>query len=130
MNRNILILALILIFYPAFANGEFKNHDGNDLIVRCKALIAVVDKHDKVDFEDMANANFCLGIIRGVLYMHQIDTVTLKSQKLFCVPKEVIVGQLARVVVKFLKDNPAILHEPETVLIVKALKNAFPCKAN
>jgi len=134
MYRNVLILALILIFYPAFANGEVKNGgDGNELLIYCGAAIELAEKiDDRIDaiILDAYKGGFCHGIIRGVWDMHDIYAEGLKSQKFFCVPKEVTLGQLARVVVKFLKDNPAILHENRTALIIMALKNAYPCRAN
>jgi hypothetical protein len=52
------------------------------------------------------------------------------SQGLICLPKEKpqTVGQLARIVVKYLEDNPKQLHEPAASLATVALSKAFPCK--
>lgn len=47
----------------------------------------------------------------------------------FCVPANKITGgQVARVIVKYLKDHPERLHENETFLAIQALQAAFPCK--
>ena len=47
----------------------------------------------------------------------------------FCVPHGGMASaQAIRVVVKFLKENPAKLHQPETMLAMMALLNSFPCK--
>lgn len=46
-----------------------------------------------------------------------------------CIPDEASVGQLARVVVKWLRDHPEKLHELKSFLVMEALKEAFPCAA-
>ena len=44
-----------------------------------------------------------------------------------CYPKGVTTGQLIKVVVKFLQDNPKDLHIMDVALIEEALHKAFPC---
>ena len=44
-----------------------------------------------------------------------------------CIPDEAPVAQLARVVVKWLREHPEKLHELKSFVVVEALKNAFPC---
>jgi len=46
-----------------------------------------------------------------------------------CIPDEASIGQLARVVVKWLREHPEKLHELKSFLVMEALKNAFPCPA-
>jgi Rap1a immunity proteins len=47
----------------------------------------------------------------------------------FCEPDDTITnGQALRVVVKFLRAHPELLHLPEVVLVVRAFSEAFPCK--
>jgi len=49
---------------------------------------------------------------------------------LICIPDgKVPVAQLARIVVKWLRDHPERLHEPKSVLALEALSGAFPCTA-
>jgi hypothetical protein len=50
---------------------------------------------------------------------------------MICIPHEAgSPGQLARVVLKWLRDHPERLHEQVTILTLDALKDAFPCQAN
>ncbi len=45
-----------------------------------------------------------------------------------CFPEKGIKNdQGVRVVIKYLKDNPAKLHENEILLIMLAYANAYPC---
>ncbi len=44
-----------------------------------------------------------------------------------CIPDEASVAQLARVVVKWLREHPEKLHELKSFVVIEALKSAFPC---
>ena len=46
----------------------------------------------------------------------------------FCVESEVKMSQAAEVVVKYMKENPEEWHKPGKILVIDALKKAFPCK--
>jgi hypothetical protein len=43
-----------------------------------------------------------------------------------CVPDEVSILQMARVVAKWLRDHPERLHEQEGILVREALESGFP----
>ena len=42
--------------------------------------------------------------------------------------KEVITGQIKKIVVKYLNDNPENLHNTASSLVQVALFEAFPCE--
>ena len=46
----------------------------------------------------------------------------------FCPPNSVNVRQILDMVRQFLESNPARRHEPADVLVIDAMKTAFPCK--
>jgi hypothetical protein len=46
-----------------------------------------------------------------------------------CIPLNVSNGELQRVVVKYLRDNPEQLHEYLVQFDLKILKHAYPCPA-
>ncbi len=46
-----------------------------------------------------------------------------------CIPDAAPIGQLARVLVKWLREHPEKLHELKSFLVIDALKDAFPCPA-
>lgn len=46
-----------------------------------------------------------------------------------CIPEEAPIAQLARVIVKWLRDHPEKLHEPKSMLVMEALQEDFPCSA-
>jgi hypothetical protein len=45
-----------------------------------------------------------------------------------CVPSEVTMGQVVRVVVQYTDNQPARHHELFGVLAVEALRKAWPCQ--
>jgi len=130
ISNNSIVVLLFLISSSAFTNGDEYKSDGNELLRDCKANIEVLDNPKKAGQDDFIKLTSCLNILHGLLDMHEIYTQMFNSPKIFCVPESVNLGQLAQVVVKYLNDNPQILHELDTLLIIKALKNAYPCKAN
>jgi hypothetical protein len=45
-----------------------------------------------------------------------------------CIPDGVTNGQLEKVVLKYLRDNPATLHIASAYLTAAAIQEAFPCR--
>jgi hypothetical protein len=45
-----------------------------------------------------------------------------------CIPDEASILQLARVLVKWLREHPEKLHEPKSTLTLAAFEDAFPCQ--
>jgi hypothetical protein len=52
-----------------------------------------------------------------------------KDAEMTCIPSEVNQAQLARILVKWLRDHPERLHEQDFLLTFNALHEAFPCQA-
>lgn len=70
-----------------------------------------------------SSAHFPTGKVMGfVMGVH--DTL---DEIAFCSPPGTNVGQLCAVVGKYLKDHPAEWNSAATVLVQKALAEAFPC---
>ena len=68
-----------------------------------------------------------LGTGLGVGYVSGVSD-TLRVAELVCYPQGVTVNQTVKVVHKYLKDNPAQLHQDTVLLVSAALVEAFPCK--
>lgn len=51
------------------------------------------------------------------------------SPDMTCIPNEVGVGQLARVLVRWLRVNPGRLHEMSSTLTLAAFHDSFPCQS-
>lgn len=101
--------------------------DGSSFLRGCQVAVDRLDGryNNGSDIE----AGFCLGTLNGMRGLNQFYSVNLsKEQLFFCIPYEVQVGQLVRVVVNHLEKNPEKLHEHEGGLVWAAIVDAYPCK--
>jgi hypothetical protein len=117
-NRNLL---LALLFFSQFSYAN----DGNDLLKKCSYAINYFDT--KV-LSHEAEIGICMGFVSGVR-----DTLTIMTQDhpsiKVCFPEENIDTQKSvRVVYKYLKSNPNSLSKNDTLLVIKAFKESYPCK--
>jgi hypothetical protein len=72
--------------------------------------------------------SFIHGFIEGTISGFGLCALASTNKNPFCFPKGVTQGQTINVVLKYLDDHPEELHEPASILILKAVKTAWPCK--
>jgi hypothetical protein len=97
---------------------------GNDLLERC-------DIWD--NFTDMSSA-FESGMCQGELFgvwntasiLNHLPSVQARLLT-FCSPEEVTLLRIRRIVVNYLQAHPERLQESSSILILDALREAFPC---
>ena len=111
---------------------EYPSTSGNAYLREC----SVIEK----DLKDLTQADMkyvfaCIGYTEGVLDgVHAEDgfqtAITGKPQTApFCVPDAADNGQIVRITLKYIRNNPEEAHKTTSVLIVEALREAFPCVA-
>ncbi len=128
--KPLLTLSVFLACFPVLvANAE--DDDGNFLLRECKETLNATYQQ----CEPAVSSMHCLGYIDGLVAMNDIYKSTVlkgSSQALICLPKEkkLTVGELSRIVVKYLEDNPKQLQESAASLATVALSKAFPCKGS
>ena len=121
-------------------------YDGNQMLKECRAWVDLLNRGNPEDPNDpdnlramargeYVNGAHCAGYVTGVIDDHfngQLSevssTAALDPTKHFCLPDGVSANQAVRVVVKWLEDHPALLHERAIDLVLSALKDSFPCK--
>lgn len=116
--------AIILALTATFASCNALA-DGNTLLTQCQHFVKAAD--GEKDF-DRSQAGMCIGFIEGVLSTTDFFRENLTSEARLCPPRNATNGQLSRVIVKYLKDNPAKLNQGKTGLVWLAIKDAYPCK--
>jgi len=100
--RKTLVIAAFLLYA-----GAIRGDDGNDLVDKCRAAVN--------DGGNDYAAGFCGGLVFGV------------SQHVpHSIPAEVTLGQLTRVVYKYLQDHPEELRMADYTLIRRAIWDAWP----
>jgi hypothetical protein len=88
--------------------------DGNTLLEDCTAFVR--------PSETAASAfsrGWCLGYIMGI-----VEDVRNRG---ICFPKGSNIGQMVRIVVRYLEVHPAKLHLPAWDIVIEALHDAWPC---
>ncbi|MDA9625670.1 Rap1a/Tai family immunity protein [Luminiphilus sp.] len=70
----------------------------------------------------------CTGFILGVSdTTASYNDTDVMMVTLYCTPDNVTIGQLQKVVIKSLTEDPASLHQAASGLVVSAFMDAFPC---
>ena len=111
---------------------------GNDFLDMCSQV------NDQVTalqgYADGIKLGECLGFLEGVrgtlAFMQlrinaQLADVSPGMGKVLvptCMPTGVTAGQLTRILLKWLNDNPTLLHNPLAPSAVVAFDEAFPCE--
>ena len=111
--------------------------DGNKLLEQCKGVIRTIDTNDYAN-ADQFGSGICFGYVNGSRGAYGISVGALKYAGTYdnevtkillpCIPEQVQVIQLARILVKYLESHPEELHEDQSFLISKAFLKAFPCE--
>ena len=116
--RTALALFLVLLPVSEGQSGQTPNvpsYSGNDLLRDCTI--------DNVK----ASQSFCAGFIAGTWSGAAIEGAEYHPNKPnFVIPNEADLRQLKDVVVKFLNGHPEQRHLAAGVLVLLALKEAFP----
>jgi len=121
--------------------------DGNDLLRACKEGIRMMEG-EKLSSNAVSGATFCSGYISGFSdgmastagfnaskrinakdVTADVALQEVRKFSIFCIYGNKVTNlQKTRVVVRYLEQNPQLLHEPESILVTRALSEAFPCK--
>jgi hypothetical protein len=123
--------ALVLISVSMFAQDTW-NGNGESLLRNCSVQVRVLDG-EKVSSAEAVDGGICVGYLWGVHDIEFFVQMFEEHQKVAvmrhsCVPSNASTGQIVRVVVKYLRDNPKHLNMPASVLVTDAIRSAFPCK--
>jgi Ssp1 endopeptidase immunity protein Rap1a len=103
--------------------------DGNTLLRLCNAAVELADSQKANG--NVQDSNYCVGFVNGVMLMAFDESLKLGNSHaaLACSPAQGVAGiQAVRIAVKYLKVHPESLHKDAHLLVVYALREAFPCK--
>lgn len=125
MKTGFLVVALAGLL----GSGAVRAATGTELLSHCQEAIRALDGGN-MTHEEMYHSGICLGITEAVVMMVQYyGNTKLPDDYKICLPNSGIsVSQATRIVIKYLKDNPELLHMDATYLEARALFKAFPCK--
>lgn len=122
------VLAIFLMFGAAFSSEvRASEDDGNSLLADCNSAIRALDNRVTPSRAEALGIGRCFGLIQGIKDLNTLYRVKDEGSAFFCPPDEVTLGQAARIIIKYMRDNPNKLHMPDSILIIAALEDAYPC---
>ncbi|PMZ76949.1 Rap1a/Tai family immunity protein [Pseudomonas sp. FW305-70] len=124
MKALLMAVAVVGMLGSGAVIAATPRYDGNELLGQCQQYIRAADGEASFNQVD---AGVCAGYVQGVESTVGFYSDDLANDAKFCVPNGVTNGQLVRIVVKYLKDNPKQLNLTRTGLVWSALKDAYPC---
>ena len=102
---------------------------GSVLLRRCEAAVRIADGED-VDASQTVGGLLCIGYIAGFIdgYVLSVSWSARGKKPTLCPPPEGIAAeQGARIVAKWLKENPKYLHGKTRASLLVGLSRAYPC---
>lgn len=105
--------------------------DGNKLLKDCQEAEYFIDHKNfrSPNTPEIGEFWYCTGITEGVRSSLVMFNKHLPKHMRACFPGDgIMTEQSVRVVLKFLRENPNMLHMEDAPLIWLAYVKAFPCK--
>jgi Rap1a immunity proteins len=151
MSRRGLFLSVALfstalvVLYPAVGKGQDQSgasvdRTGLQLQEECQLAATNSSNTQPLTSEEIVKATHCDGYLLGVMDTYGTwegqwkllanlprDASYYMLRPNACIPDGVTVEEAIQVVLKFLQDNPTLLHKPEGYVTAFALSKAYPC---
>jgi hypothetical protein len=133
------LVIVILLFLATCSSPKAYAFDGLTMLDACRTSIKISNIPKDPDFSEIPTLSeigadgLCDGVIHGINGLNELyEIMTFKQENknlnLICLPEEISTYQLSRVIVKFLENNPEILHFNGSILASMAISKAFPCQ--
>ena len=120
-------LTLFIVALTLLMASPVMGQSSKDILPYCKDTLVT---HDKGRASFSFGASFCLGWVNGLMGMHKafrgVNTNNAINM-LYCPQEELKIGQAIKILVKYLEDNPDMIHLKPTSIYINAMKEAFPC---
>ena len=120
--KYLLTIVLLFSFNQARAVQGYGYVSGNMMLEVCEMYLG------DATAVNIARGNECVGYLAGITGAHRVFVDWKLMERGWCLPKDVEIKQLARVVTKYLQENPQELHLDAGGLVVTAIGIAFPCE--
>lgn len=129
--KNLWLFAVFcLLCLPSFARTELLDESGNAYLRLCSVVEKNIENTKQSEVGDeMACLFYTHGFASGVEFGRSFASAKA-GQKIsapFCAPDDIERGQMVRIVLKYIRNNPAQANQVTSFLIVLALAQAYPC---
>ena len=121
-NAYLLFLTLVCSAGVSAYATEFPWDSGN-------AFVRLCEDHPSEELSQFAvgHSIACIAYLHGLSDGQLLPQVEQKTRRLYCRDADIENQQQVRIVLKYIKDNPAKAHFPTPLLFLEAMKEAFPC---
>jgi hypothetical protein len=113
-----LVAALLFIASPVLAEDYKAYFNGSDILQRCDTEYNPINIYTLTD---------CLGYIAAVIDLHESLVGAGTSKPFFCKSTSNDLKETYKYVCKFLKENPELLLNSASELVIQVLADLFPC---
>lgn len=129
--KNLWLVALLLCC-GSFASAQTKEYpfqSGNTFLRLCSS----VEKEQRNDTETQLGVGcflYVAGVVQGIEFGNTTTMAQMKPTvvpKVFCRPDNVEVGQLVKILLKYIRENPEEAHQDTVFLATWAFQKAFAC---
>jgi len=127
MRSVLTITCLVLLLLVPVAQAQ--EPSGDKLLQACGAVVKEQDGLTVSPTESVLSL-WCMGYLGGFLdSLSMTAPLITPGRKIVCPPKEGIRSpHAARILVKYLRENPEELHKSGRVSLLIALVKVFPCR--
>ncbi len=128
-----LLALLMLSVLSDLATAAQLDESGNVFIEECSAYEKATSDMSNLTTIEILKTTKCGVYLTGVIDGVKIERSWLgggdeaKYPVPFCLPPEVPMGQVLRITLKYIRNNPELAHHMTVELVVRALNSAFPC---
>ena len=120
------VVTMLLSLLPV--TSQANTGDGNEVLKQCSALVRTADGGNNGN-DDLIGTAYCAGLMTGITSTMTVWNATREKagmSKIWC-PPAITSLQAARIVVKYMNEHPADLHQTGAYLVMSALQDAYPC---
>jgi len=124
---TLIIFFLMATTYAWAADATFSS--GVDLLSSCEKADRIDDQTNNTSIDSLG-AGYCYGLINGISSTLIVYSEYLQKKNKYkvCWPKVTNTAQNTKVVLKYLREHPAELTLPDTLLVMKAFWEAYHCQ--
>jgi len=124
---RVLVSGLLLLAAAVSSPASALEQDGEFFLQSCGVAVKLSDGQQISD-EERLRGVFCVAYLSGFLDSLTLSAKFSSGKKVVCLPERGISNdQAARLLTKYLRDNPEMLHESGRMSFYITLQKTFPC---
>ena len=127
--RTLIIILTLAIAIGSTNAEERPTQDGNWLMPGLLAIINVSEDHNyQIDDDTRGRLYYTSGMLHGVVTSSGFWTQVHGNKIGIVVPDNTSTTQLARIVYKYLSENPKVLNQPAAMCVLYGLISQYAIK--